>query len=287
MTVENANKQTYAYRRGLSPNTLSVISAKNRVFAANSSKAGINGLKTQVGVMSQFDPSENRSVETVRGIGFGDRIAELVPGATEPMSISVVRTAQYLENSFQAFGFKGGVDGYVRSLRHHRWPFDVRQELVMSEMLAASDAFGTKGATGLNGLLTDTNFGKGTSASLDYNGSAMAVNYLEKASAVQYTDGAGQTASTGAGRIDANDNGSWAIDDSLAIVTVYEACWFTDFSSSFSSDSALVQENCTLQVTDVVASEGLTFSPDFDAGASKSQRTSNFYNVAGVSSANG
>lgn len=282
--MANENKQTYAYRRGLSPNTLSVISAKNRVFAAASKTGDLAGLKTQVGVMSQFDPSENRSIETVRGIGMGDRIAELVPGATEPMSISVVRTAQYLENSFQAFGFKGGVDGYVRSLRHHRWPFDIRQELVLSEYLATS-------AFGITGSSSSYPDGKGATVTGGaYSGSA---GYVRKATAVQYTDkGATSGKFIGAANGTANSNtfdsatgdtDSWAIDDSLAILTVYEACWFTDYSTSFSSDAALVQENCTLQVSDVVAEEGLSFSPDFDAGAAKSDRHTHFYNVAGVS----
>jgi len=70
----------------------------------------------------------------VRGIGFGDHVAELVPGVTEPMTLAVSRTAQYLSMIYQVFGYKGGVDGLVRSLRHHKWPFDIVQELILSNL---------------------------------------------------------------------------------------------------------------------------------------------------------
>jgi hypothetical protein len=84
--------------------------------------------------MATFDPSETRAIEPVRGIGFGDHVAELVPGVTEPMTLAVTRTAQYLSMIYQVFGYKGGVDGLVRSLRHHRWPFDIVQELILSNL---------------------------------------------------------------------------------------------------------------------------------------------------------
>jgi len=80
----------------------------------------------------------------VRGIGFGDQVAELVPGNTESMSISVSKTLLYILNLMQSTGYKGGVDGLVRSLKHHRWPFDVKQEMVFSELatLEAQSAAG-------------------------------------------------------------------------------------------------------------------------------------------------
>jgi len=121
---------TFTHRYGYSPNTLSVTSTRCRVMAVNS-----RGEYQQIGVMSTFDPSESRSIEPVRAVGFGDKIMELVPGATEPMTISVTRTAQYLQNIYQAFGYKGGTDGLVRSLREHRWPFNIDQEIVLSEGL--------------------------------------------------------------------------------------------------------------------------------------------------------
>jgi hypothetical protein len=123
---------SYIFRKGVTPNTLSVISSKNRVFAFNST-----GKQVQIGVMATFDPSEARTIEPIRGIGFGDQIAELVPGVTDPMTISVTRTALYLANIYQVFGYKAGMDGIARSLKHHRWPFDIRQELVFSALAAS------------------------------------------------------------------------------------------------------------------------------------------------------
>jgi hypothetical protein len=183
----------YIYRRGLAPNTSSVISSKVKVYAVPA-----NGEDpTQIGVVASFDPTESRSIEPIRGIGYGDQIAELVPGNTEPMSLSVNRSAQYLSNIYQAFGYKGGVDGVVRSLKYHRWPFDIVKEVVFSEMVD-NDA--------------DT---------------AYAGDVQKDIAASPY-------------------------DDSLrALLTTYEACWFSDWGTSFSSDTAIVQENCTIMVSDV------------------------------------
>ncbi len=71
----------------------------------------------------------------VRGVGFGDQIAEIVPGVTAERSITVERMALYLANVFQVFGYFSGVDGLVRSLKHHKWPFDIKQEIVFSEIV--------------------------------------------------------------------------------------------------------------------------------------------------------
>jgi len=118
------------YKKGLSPQTRAVSSSRNRLYAISSEG---NDAKV-IGVVSSFNPSDNRNNEIVRGIGFGDQIAELVPGMSEPISISLNRTALYQMNLFQALGYKGGVDGVVRAIKHHRWPFDLRQEIVISEV---------------------------------------------------------------------------------------------------------------------------------------------------------
>jgi hypothetical protein len=34
----------------------------------------------------------------------------------------------------QVVGYKAGVSGAVRSLKHHRWPFDIKQEIVFSQL---------------------------------------------------------------------------------------------------------------------------------------------------------
>jgi hypothetical protein len=193
---------SYIFHRGVTPNTLSVISSKNRVLAINSEGATLN----QIGVIASFDPSETRTVEPVRGIGFGDYIAELVPGVTDPMTLAVTRTALYISMIFQVFGYKGGIDGFVRSLRHHRWPFDIQQELVFSTI------------------------------AMEHAGTSNMGTY---------------TASTGT-IDDVSARGANAVNKGTAIVTQYQACWISDYSVSFASDTALVQESVTINVTDIV-----------------------------------
>jgi len=197
------DSDTYIFRKGVSPNTLSVISSKNRIFAFNA-----YGEKTQIGVVATFDPSEARTIEPVRGIGFGDHIAELVPGVTDPMTISVTRTALYLSNIYQVFGYKAGVDGIVRSLRHHRWPFDIWQEVVFS---ALATQFENK-----------------------------APNAVGDALELPTTDSSDDIEGKG-------DN------NTQALLTIYEACWMSDYSISFASDTALVQETVTINVSDVLS----------------------------------
>jgi hypothetical protein len=129
------DNDTFLYRDGATPNTRTMISSKNKVYSYAAGQSGFS----RIGVMTSFDPSESRAIEQVRGVGYGDQIAELVPGITDAMTISVVRTALYLSNVYQVFGYFSGVDGLVRSLKHHKWPFDIKQEVVFSEI--ASDSF--------------------------------------------------------------------------------------------------------------------------------------------------
>jgi hypothetical protein len=205
------DSDSYIFRKGVTPNTLSVISSKNRVFAYDSL-----GQKKQIGVMATFDPSESRTVEPVRGIGFGDHIAELVPGVTDPMTISVTRTALYMMNIMQVFGYKAGIDGITRSLKHHRWPFDVQQEIVFSQI--AKNAIG--------GSISDA----GGAAGSNITGPT---NYQDK--------GPGLSDSIG----------------EIGLLTLYEACWLSDYSVSYASDSAIVQESVTINVSDILAGTGL------------------------------
>ena len=188
---------SYIFRKGVSPNTMSVISSKNRIFAVNA----VGDLK-QIGAIATFDPSEARTIEPIRGIGFGDHIAELVPGVTDPMTISVTRSALYVSNIYQIFGYKAGIDGLVRSLRHHRWPFDIRQEVVFSRLAFEN--------TGVKENLADV--------------SVLAPEDQPEGN-VQ------------------------------ALVTIYEACWLSDYSISYASDTALVQETVTIHVSDILSQE--------------------------------
>jgi hypothetical protein len=188
------DRDTYVHRLGVTPETASVISSKNKIYAIPAD--GNVTTAFQIGVLATFDPAESRTIEPVRGIGFGDHVAELVPGATEPMTLGITRTAQYLSMIFQVFGYKGGVDGIVRSLRHHKWPFDIVQEVVVSRLPAVIT--GGQGAPGL--------IAKGINGELD------------------------------------------------AILTYYEGCWISDYGISYAADAALVQENVTVNVTDIIAS---------------------------------
>lgn len=122
---------SYVYREGTTPNTRAVVSSKNKIYAP----AAAQNQLIQIGVMTSFSVSESRSIDPIRGVGYGDQIAEMVPSATDPISISVERTMLYLANIFQVFGYHGGIDGMVRSLKHHRWPFDIKQEIVFSELV--------------------------------------------------------------------------------------------------------------------------------------------------------
>lgn len=204
--MANRDYDSYIFKRGVSPNTLSVISSKNRVFAYNA-----EGEFKQLGVIATFDPSEARTIEPIRGIGFGDHIAELVPGVTDPMTISVTRSALYLSSIYQVFGYKSGVDGIVRSLRHHRWPFDIRQEVIFS---------------------------------------AIAKQH--------YTNQTNTVAPT-AGLPDIDKEGTGPDENTQALLTIYEACWMSDYSVSFASDTALVQETVTINVSDIIAGTDLSY----------------------------
>ena len=132
---------SYLYKQGASAQTKTVVSSRFKIFAH-----AVNVGKFQrMGVTSSFNISESKNIETIRGLGYGDQIAELVPGVTAPMELSITRTALYLANIYQMLGYKGGVSGLVRSLKHHKWPFDIRTEIVFSEL--ASEARDIQQAT--------------------------------------------------------------------------------------------------------------------------------------------
>ena len=125
-----AQGTSYIYKYGTTPNTRAVVSQKIRVLAP--AYGGNSGQLFQIGVLGTLNPSESRTTEPVTSIGFGDIIAELVPGKTEAIKVNTERTLLYLSNLWQSTGYAGGVSGPVRSLRHHRWPFDVLQQIVFS-----------------------------------------------------------------------------------------------------------------------------------------------------------
>ena len=130
--MRTQEQENSIYWKGATPQTRVAISQKNRIF---SKPFGAKITWLQVGVLSTFDWSEARTIDPVRGVGFGDRVQELVPSVTEPASLTLNRTLLYTAGLMQELGYRGGVDGIVRSLRHHKWPFDIRSELVFSELV--------------------------------------------------------------------------------------------------------------------------------------------------------
>jgi hypothetical protein len=125
---------SYLYKQGASAQTKSVVSSRFKIY---SHVVGV-GKFVKMGVTTSFNVSESKNVDTIRGLGYGDQIAELVPGVTQPMSLTINRHALYLANIQQMFGYKAGASGLVRSLKHHKWPFDIKTEIVFSE-LASED----------------------------------------------------------------------------------------------------------------------------------------------------
>lgn len=199
------------YRFGTSPNTRSVVSQKVRILAPS---YGTSDVLYQIGVLSTFTPNESRPVEPVRGIGFGDQVAELVPGVTEPMTLSIERQLLYLSNIWQSTGYAAGVSGPMRSLKHHRWPFDIRQEIVFS-------------------VIADYEFSGGANiqSGTDFQAGVSALTYSQN---------------LGGSSVDAQE-GTHNI-----LVTFFETCWWTSWSNSgFTRDAALITESGDVTVTDV------------------------------------
>jgi len=188
----------YIYRMGTAPNTRAAISQKNKVFGY---MVGTKEFR-QIGALSEFGMDESRTIDPVRGVGYGDQIAELVPSVTEPMTLTVNKTLLYAVDVFQTLGYRGGVSGLVRSLKHHRWPFDIKQEQVISEIVASQDMDGV-------------------------------------------TQQAAPNASVQA-------NGEQFLTPIRALFTFFEGCWLNSYSRSYTSDAAMVAENSSVTVTDII-----------------------------------
>src|SRR5574337_1255627 len=124
----------YVYRQGTTPNTETVISSRFKIFTDLVDV----GRFLKLGVTSSFTITESKPVDPIRGLGYGDQVAELVPGVTAPTTLAITSTALYLANLMQVLGYKAGTSGAVRSLKHHRWPFDIKTEIVFSQ-LASED----------------------------------------------------------------------------------------------------------------------------------------------------
>lgn len=137
------NNDNYLYREGTTPNTRVAVSQKNKVYSISKNQSNFS----QIGVMSSFSYDDSRSIEPTRGVGYGDQVAELVPGVTEPISLDIERQLLYLANMHQVLGYAGGTDGLVRSLKHHRWPFDIKKEMAFSELATQKSGSGGSGSS--------------------------------------------------------------------------------------------------------------------------------------------
>lgn len=212
---------SFIYNYGTSPNTRVAITQKIRLLAP--AYGSTTNTLSQLGVVSSFNPSESKTINPIRGIGFGDQIAEMVPSVTEPTGGSVERACLYLANLWQATGYASGTDGPVRSLRHHRWPFDMEQQVVLSSLADQDLLAANVGVDNSNG-----NFGSGVRQ-------------------VQYP-------STGGGITSPNNAVApyaGTPQGHSSIVTIYEACWWESWSSTYSVDTAQIMESGDLKATDV------------------------------------
>lgn len=202
---------SYLYDMGTSPNTRTVVSQKIRILTPS---YGGGNTMNQMGVISQFAPTMSRSVDPIRGIGHGDKIAELVPSVSEPITGNLERALLYLSNLWQATGYAAGIDGPVRSLAHHRWPFDMEQQIVFSTLADNDLQVANSGTslTGFQGGVKSVAYGKVSQPTGDQTGS---------------------------------DPGH------TALITIYEACWFTSWNATFAKDSGFVMESGDVTVSDV------------------------------------
>lgn len=214
------------YKFNSSPNTRAVVSQKCRVLTP--AYGSDDGLLYQIGVVSEFSISgSSRDAGEYRGIGFGDQIAELVPGVTGVHTVSFTRALLYLSNAHQAFGYAGGVDGPVRTLQQHRWPFDVEQQLVFST-LADTEAPTTSVTKGL----VDVDF---TSQNAT-NGQLTTGELVEEVR--------GQIQNRAPGQAGSNKH--------KALITYCEGCWITSLDpGGMTSDGGVINQSVEANVTDV------------------------------------
>lgn len=207
---------SYLYDYGTSAQTRTAVSQKVRILTPQYGSQA--GTLLQIGVLSSFSPQENKNVDEVRGIGFGDQIAELVPTVTTAMTASMERALLYLSNLWQATGFASGVSGPVRSLKHHRWPFDIEMQLVFST-IADIDLTGQTGV-GFNG------------SGGSFNGGVKEIKYPTVTN-------------------DPNGNPG-DLRGHTAIITLYEACWFTSYSiQNINKDSGMLMESGDVIISDI------------------------------------
>ena len=121
----------------------------------------------------------------------------------------------YLANLWQSSGYAAGVDGPVRALKHHRWPFDVEQQLVFSSLADADLGVANTGRKGKPGT---------------FDGGVAQIQFPQVT-----PDRGGAPGSRG----------------HSAIITMYETCWFTGWNTSFEAAGGILMESGEAMVSDV------------------------------------
>jgi len=140
-----AGRQNYIYREGATPNTRILNTQRVKLFGYDAEDTAGTGNFLQIGLVQSWNPSHSRAVEPHRGIGYGDQIAELGVGVTD-LTATVSVMMLYLRDIMQIFGYKAGTSGFIRSLKHHRWPFDIKEEISIPEfIIGKGDASFTQG----------------------------------------------------------------------------------------------------------------------------------------------
>lgn len=124
-------RQAYIYREGVSPNTRLLNPQRVRVFSIDAESEDWQ----PIGLIQTWNPTDTRAIEPVRGIGFGDQVAELAVGVTD-LSATATVMMMYLRDIQQLFGYKAGSSGLIRSLKHHQWPFDVYETILIPDYIA-------------------------------------------------------------------------------------------------------------------------------------------------------
>jgi len=147
---------SYIYQYGSTPNTSLLNSQKVKIFAAH--PGGADPTANQIGLLQSWNPSQSRPTEFVRGIGHGDRVAEQSVGVTD-LTGSLSIAVMYLVNIMQVLGYNAGASGAIRSLKHHRWPFDIKEQIVVPDFIKKDLSYqqGTNKTAGVsNGNLIQT-----------------------------------------------------------------------------------------------------------------------------------
>jgi hypothetical protein len=131
-------RNNYVFRTGSTPNTRLLNTQRVKVFSFDAEEQGVF---SQIGLIQTWNPTHSRTIEPIRGIGFGDQIAELGVGVTD-LTASCSIMMMYLRDIMQVFGYKAGSTGLIRSLKHHRWPFDVKEEIAVPDFIVGESLTG-------------------------------------------------------------------------------------------------------------------------------------------------